>query len=295
MKKPNYKEYSYCIVIVTFNRINLLKECLEHALNQTVAPEKIVVVNNCSTDGTLEYLNTHYSNNSLFEIFHSKENNGGSWGFSKGMQIAMEHTTAEWFLMIDDDAILDYSCMEEMSPLNVSENVKAIACSVIENGKINTFHRRNINDKIDESMYKSDSFTCELASFCGLMVHRSLVQEIGYPLAEYFIWFDDSEYSMRFKGKTSIVVQTNAKLIHKVKNVNSNKTSQISWKEYYDVRNQIDMYRRHGYFLKLVRKTMTSIFKALFTKNSEKRKMYLIALYDGYRGNLGKNEVYSPK
>ena len=49
-------------VIVTYNRINLLKECITAILSSTVVPD-ILVVNNASTDGTKEYLDEIIKNN----------------------------------------------------------------------------------------------------------------------------------------------------------------------------------------------------------------------------------------
>lgn len=125
------------------------------------------------------------------------------------------------------------------------------------------------------------------------MIHRSLVEEIGYPLVEYFIWFDDSEYCMRFKRKTQIIVQPAAFLVHKVK-IGTGIVQAVNWKEYYDVRNQIDMYRRHHYYLNFARKIVTSVFKGLLAKNGQKRKMYFKAIRDGWMGKLGKNDIYCP-
>lgn len=46
----------YAVVVVTYNRLELLKECLKQVENQTVPAQKIIVVDNASTDGTAEYL-----------------------------------------------------------------------------------------------------------------------------------------------------------------------------------------------------------------------------------------------
>lgn len=45
-----------CAVIVTYNRKELLRECLKAVLGQTRPPDHILVVDNASTDGTLEML-----------------------------------------------------------------------------------------------------------------------------------------------------------------------------------------------------------------------------------------------
>ena len=73
--------YSYAIVIVTYNRLKMLKTCLEHAFGQTMKPCAVVVVDNCSTDGTSEYLDQlkrgkEYPSESMrFLLYHEKENN----------------------------------------------------------------------------------------------------------------------------------------------------------------------------------------------------------------------------
>ena len=45
-------EADYAVVVVTYNRLELLKECLEQVENQTIPAKKVIVVNNASTDGT---------------------------------------------------------------------------------------------------------------------------------------------------------------------------------------------------------------------------------------------------
>lgn len=156
--------YSYCIVIVTYNRLELLKECLVHAINQTMAARKIIVVDNCSTDGTDAFLDEEFAKNDLVDIFHSEENLGGSWGFNKGLQLAME-TDVDWIILIDDDAMLDYACMDNLNPANVAVESKAFACTVIEHDKINTFHRRTLNKKIDEGEYRKPFFPANWRRF----------------------------------------------------------------------------------------------------------------------------------
>ena len=168
--------YSYAIVIVTYNRLHMLKDCLEHAFFQTMEPEAVVVVDNASTDGTTEYLEelkktgilspgetqaqgedsiekkVRLSPNTRLLIYHEKENAGGAGGFCDGMKIAMKHTKAEWILVIDDDAILDYDCAEKMDPrlfaadkqINRSDNqIQAIACAVYYKGELELNHRQD--------------------------------------------------------------------------------------------------------------------------------------------------------
>ena len=72
------------VVIVTYNRLELLKECITACINQKEEFQKILIINNASTDGTKEYLeNLQYSN---LEIINSNKNLGGSGGFWLGIK-----------------------------------------------------------------------------------------------------------------------------------------------------------------------------------------------------------------
>ena len=242
--------YSYAIVIVTFNRLKMLKQCLEHAFGQTMKPCAVVVVDNCSTDGTSEYLDAlhsgkDYASDTLrFLLYHEKENIGGAGGFHDGLKIAVKHTDADWFLLIDDDAILDYDCMEKMDPRTSQYQASAYACSVYYKGQLELSHRQNRKGVIPDKQYEQPEFLCDRTSFCGSMFSRELVEKIGYPLKEYFLWFDDTEYSIRVRQHTEIVVRTGASLQHGDPDQPDQRAS-VDWRYYYGTRNHLDMLRRH--------------------------------------------------
>lgn len=293
-------DYSYCIVIVTYNRLMLLKECLEHALNQTALATKVIVVNNNSSDGTREYLDENYANDSRVLISHERENLGGAGGFHKGIVLAAE-MDVDWIMLIDDDAILDYTCMEKLNPHTAKTKVKAYACTVYCDGKIDESHRRG-NVTIPLSAYDNGEFVCELATFCGLMFERGIIEKIGFPKSEYFIWFDDSEYCMRINKYSQIVVRPDAFLVHKTQLLSTDGINTINWKAYYGIRNSIDAYKTHKQYRQLwitIRRIAKRILmcqvKCLRNEDLQYEKILRReALHDGLLGKLGKNQRYLP-
>ena len=87
-------------VIVTFNRLEKLKICLEKTLENNFY--RVVVVNNCSTDGTFKWLAEH--NDPRLIVIDSKENLGGAGGFECGFRFAAERLLdANWLVCFDDD------------------------------------------------------------------------------------------------------------------------------------------------------------------------------------------------
>ena len=94
----------YGVVIVTYNRLELLKECIENCIRQTTQFAKIIIINNCSTDGTEAYLQ-QYKSDARFVISNQAENLGGAGGFRVGLELAGKEEL-DWVLIIDDDAMI---------------------------------------------------------------------------------------------------------------------------------------------------------------------------------------------
>ena len=68
----------YAVVIVTYNREVLLRECVSQVEKQTVPASKIIVVNNASTDGTTAYLEALSKHNGVYHIIECSRNLGGA-------------------------------------------------------------------------------------------------------------------------------------------------------------------------------------------------------------------------
>ena len=90
-------------IIVTYNRLDCLKECLASLNSQTCQDFDILVINNGSTDGTKEYLD---SKENLLKIHQN--NLGGAGGFYAGMKY-MYDNGYEWLWMMDDDGLPEKS------------------------------------------------------------------------------------------------------------------------------------------------------------------------------------------
>lgn len=295
-------EFKYGIVIVTYNRINLLKECVEHCINQTCQPSQIIIIDNCSTDGTKEYLANLTSNQININVVHLEQNSGGAGGFYRGIKEAIE-TDIDWVMLIDDDAILDYDCMENMNPMNCKEKSEAYACVVESQKRIDLDHRRNEKTAITLEAYNKREFECQYASFCGLMISTSLVKKIGFPEKDYFIWFDDTEYCMRINAYSPIIVCTKARLNHKtIPAPAMNGHVRASWKTYYGTRNNIHALKKHKKYMELAKKvkgTVILVIQLIYGSKDDKEclneaKLFWNAMLDGLGGNLGKNDNYLP-
>ena len=93
----------YSVVIVTYNRLQLLKECISCIEKQEKKFDEIVIVDNASTDGTRDWL---MSLGEKYNILYETINGGGAKGFKDGVEYTFQNLDTDWILLIDDDAML---------------------------------------------------------------------------------------------------------------------------------------------------------------------------------------------
>jgi GT2 family glycosyltransferase len=94
---------SLAAVIVTYNRLDKLKQVVAALQQQTRMPERIFMVDNASTDGTGPWLAALQEEDPRFQHVRLPENIGGAGGFHEGARVAYEDGFAYvWFS--DDDA-----------------------------------------------------------------------------------------------------------------------------------------------------------------------------------------------
>ena len=297
----------YAVVIVTYNRLKLLKECLQCVDSQTHKFEKIIIVNNASTDGTGEFLKANYKDRKDVILVEETHNKGGAGGFKDGVNAVPSEI--DYVLLIDDDAMIDKAFVSSIDS-QMEDKYLAYSGTVYMDGNIDVTHRRRIASRtlmtkkdVPLEEYNGESFECDLATFCGLMVSNDVIKKIGLPKEEYFIWYDDTEYCCRINKYSKIKNVNSAFLNHKVK---ASAETGLSWKSYYGYRNQIDVgrnYSNHPYVYLLYRYTYHRVrallfwFKARNGKNNYYEncfKLHRNVVRDSKNNVMGLNENYLP-
>lgn len=303
---------NYSVVVVTYNRKELLRECLENLYNQTLPFAEIIVINNGSIDGTEEFLNQQKLQHRNLFVYHMKKNLGGAGGFS--FALSKLNVKSDYVLIIDDDAIINIDFLECIQSKMVPE-VLAYSGTIKTNGKIDTSHRRRITNSIlllkedvDVKEYQKESFDYDLSTFCGLMVCTDIIKKIGLPRRDYFIWYDDTEYSIRIRKHTKIRNINSAKINHKA---NSSYVTELNWKSFYGYRNALDMGKRHSTIPFLyqwyrityhIYRVIEYKVKYLCAKNAERKKYYefcynlhIDVIHATKKKQLGMDTKYMPK
>lgn len=294
-------------VLVTFNRLEKLKKALSAYDVQTVLPSYVMVVNNCSTDGTEEYLSKWKEQESLYRriVINMPENLGGAGGFYRGFQEGLKQS-AEWIYVADDDAYPLEDAIEQLDNaiLGIREldNVMAVCTAVMENGKICIDHRRRAWIKrmtfkqmaVPEQEYRKTSFELQLFSYVGAVISKTGLRVAGLPRADYFIHYDDTEHSLRISKRGKILCIPAAKVIH---DSQPHGKGFVDWRYYYNRRNFYCLEKYHIpllYQYQRIVDRLDAITHILMNRKPRKYEIILEALRDVEKGKMGRHPIYRP-
>ena len=198
------KHIRVCAVVVTYNRKEMLIQCLEAILKQSYKIEKLIVVNNNSTDGTEDYLKENgYLDNE--NVYYQKlpENIGGAGGFHEGMKTA-RGMSPDWVWIMDDDVIPEEDCLKELLLADeITKGDVSFYASAIRNMdgmamNVPKLNRQQFTKYTDWYQYLDKGIVQIVkATFVSLLINEEAIKKCGLPWAPFFIWGDDSEYTQR--------------------------------------------------------------------------------------------------
>ena len=294
-------------VIVTYNRKELLGENIRMLLKQTRPFDYIFIIDNCSTDGTAEYLEENgWKNKFPFIYIKTESNIGGAGGFYSGTKAAFE-LGADWIVLMDDDGrMLDEFTLERL--LTVAERLYQQNCAkkklfinaLVQQGEMLSFKmglKYTVQQALDAS--KDGLLEGEANPFNGTLVSRELVAEIGYPNKEFFIKGDEVDYKQRtLDAGGYIVTVADARYVHPRSETHERTVLgkkvpffvEAPWKEYYTARNFTYMYKAKGWYKAIVFELiLVKVLAVLSTKCKKVStlKMLFKGVSDGWNGKLG--------
>lgn len=272
-------------VLVTYNRLELLKEVVQSLENQTQPLDKIIIVNNGSTDGTKEWL----SNLDNVDVIEQGNTGSSGWQYS-GIKAAYE-SGCDWIWAMDDDVVHDVNCLENLmkdidetsihAPLRYNDENEPFFNDV---KKFNlTFPFSGIwNGILSKNDLEKAHIEAEGITFEGPLFHRSLVEKIGLPEKKFFIYGDDAEYFIRAKkAGFEIFIIRDAKSYRKIPYQDPDE--EFSWKHYYIIRNIIAIDVLHGNFAVRYLRPFRYLLKWIITSKSiNDLKITFKAFSDGY-------------
>ena len=304
-----------CAIVPTYNRKDLLTNCLKAMLSGTVVPETIIVVDNASTDGTKEHIESLFAKEieqGQIVYIPLKENMGGGGGYNIGLRKGME-MDVDFFWLMDDDADPDENALLELLKRADYRTCLASVATDRDKQKLSLGLGFRSNNKFEFFQLLSevppDRHTMKptFVPFIGLLVPKHVVSVVGFPRADYFAIGDDIEYFYRIQERGYKVIYIRESIVfHPVPQkakVNFLWRKNIvviidspEWKHYYGLRNHVYLFSRSKKWMDMIR----SIIYAFLVWKARGAKLntlhfYVKGLWHGIIGKLGRNDAIMPK
>lgn len=250
-----------CAVIVTYNRLSKLKRVLADVRAQVASNlSMIVVVNNASTDGTAEWLEAQATVEPRLRVLQLNTNSGGAGGFHRGLLEAYR-LGAHYAWLMDDDC---YPYPQALQRLELAYEgyeqrfgeSPGFACSRVLGDDAENICAMNIPGAAWNWCFPySDQLPIIAAHWCSFvscLIKLDDLDRHGLPLKDYFIWYDDLEYTRRLSQSKCGVVAMNSVVVHDLPCGNPVDWARVEpstlWKYRFGLRNEASWTLHHQGF-----------------------------------------------
>jgi len=242
------------VVVVTFNRADLLAGMLDGLAAQTHEPDAVIIVDNASTDHTREVLDAHRGLH--LQRVHLDENTGGAGGFRAGVQLAYDQGFDRIWLM-DDDVVPAPDCLailmaqDEACLMSVREDThghlveKAATDFDLSRPWAIRPKRGTVETTYGDRHAMPERVELHNIAFEGFLVRRDVVEAVGLPDDSFFIFYDDVDFALRARrAGFRIWAVRDAVLVRQLDF--SQQHDLAGWKGYYMYRNLFAVHFRYG-------------------------------------------------
>ncbi len=236
-------------VVVTWNRRDLLVESLRAIESQRPPPAHIVVVDNASDDGTRDLLAAEFAH---LEVIALGRNIGGAGGFAAGIDRALQ-VACDALWLLDDDTVPEPGalCALLAARRDYRPGTPALVASrvVWTDGRDHPMNTPRAKPGVGAAeVAEAARVRCvpiRSASFVSVLVDAGVARERGLPVADYFLWNDDFEFTTRVvRGRRALYCPASV-AVHKTKSFGST-NADPGKRFYFEVRNKVWLFSRSG-------------------------------------------------
>jgi hypothetical protein len=238
-------------VILNTNRRDDTLECLESLYRNAYPNQRVIVLDNASSDGSAAAIRERFPQTILIEL---DRNLGYAGNNNVGIEAALQHG-ADWVFVLNEDTILAPDCIERLVSVGEEDarigivgpmvyhydepNVIQSAGGILEAD----FAALHIGqNEVDIGQYPEPRDVAWVSG-CALLVRRKLIEEIGALDERFFYYWEETDWCTRARERGWRIVHIpQARLWHKGVQRNYQPSPNVT---YYATRNRLLFLRKH--------------------------------------------------
>ncbi len=197
------------VIVAAYNAEKYVEETLESIVSQSIDDFEIIVVNDGSTDRTIDILREYESRYSNMTVI-DKENGGPSSARNCGLDIAR----GDFVYFFDADDVLEIDALEELYNRAQEKRADLVIAKYDIFNRFKTFPVNGINDLVQ--MDKIDKYEPQILwtfSLCNKLFRRSIIEkyELRLPPISYS---EDGAFLMRYVYRTNRITGLDKVIFH---------------------------------------------------------------------------------
>lgn len=233
-------------VVVTHRRREKLARALAAVFGQSHRPDVVIVVDNASGDGTAKFVRRDFPAAELVEL---QSNTGGAGGFAAGIGRAIERD-ADLLWLMDDDTVPEPGALAALlaARARVPGPPALVASRVVwTDGRDHPMNTPRVRPGAGrDELSAAEAAGCvpiRSASFVSVLVEAEEVRRVGPPVADYFLWNDDFEFTLRLLRRRVGVLCRDSVVVHHTARFGGAEKDPGD-RFFYEVRNKIWLFTR---------------------------------------------------
>ena len=295
------------VVICNYNKKNFVLDCIQSVLESKVHNFDIYMVDNASTDGSVEAVSATYGEQ--VTILKNEENLGGSGGFNTGLRVVRDKGYS-YFMLLDDDAQVDENAIHVLyTYMENNPDVGMAGCRVYHRqmpdyiqqcGLMIDFERCTARtlyaDQLEDGTLPN-VISCDTVATCAVMVRGDVIRntDVGIMPEDNFIYWDDMEWGHRMSlAGYKVVTLGNAAALHQM---GANTKKPTTFLNYYMWRNRTNFFMRYTPEEQLEKMSVCALgayfdamYESMFREEHNIMQSISYAYYDAVQGIRGRAE-----
>lgn len=294
------------IILVNWNSYRDTLECVDSIKESTYKNIKIVVVDNGSVDGSVEYLKKRSNE---YQLILSQENTGFTGGNNLGISCALS-LRADYIFLLNNDTLIESSAIEKLVYSALNDTAIGVVTPKIlfhpdrhliwSAGTTFNWNRLiglNFGYKHEDGPEYNQIKHLDYAVGCALLIRRDVIETVGMLTEDYFATWEDVDFGLRVNRRGyKILYEPSAVVWHK-ESVSAGGADNPQY-VYYQIRSAFVFQHRwsksfvnsisgHSYYfayclLRIYRFIVCGNFRGIFA--------IFIAIFDAVKGRLGRRD-----